>query len=160
MRCYCELDSRQRLTVRASQLWYETPSRMVGPERERLLHEAVEARKKAIAPFSRYEVGAAILTPQGKIYRGCNIENSTYGLTICAERVALFSALAAGEREFSVLTVVAPSGNPATPCGACRQVLWEHCGDITVIVATVDGAAAEHRLSALLPHPFEFRGPA
>lgn len=129
-------------------------------DRAELIREATEARKNSISPFSKYAVGAAIRTRSGKVYRGCNVENSTYGLTICAERVALFTALAVGEREFSSIAVVAPSEAPATPCGACRQVLWEHCDDILVIVASVHGASAEHRLSHLLPNPFEFEGPA
>lgn len=129
-------------------------------DRAELIREATEARKNSISPFSKYAVGAALRTRGGKIYRGCNIENSTYGLTICAERVALFTALSAGERDFTSIAVVAPSEAPATPCGACRQVLWEHCGEILVLVASVHGASAEHRLSQLLPNPFEFEGPA
>ena len=132
---------------------------MPDSSRTRLLSEATEAKKNAVAPFSRYSVGAAVQTSEGRIYRGCNIENSSYGLTMCAERVALFAALAAGERNFDAIAVAASSDTVPVPCGACRQVLWEHCGDIPVIVARPDGSAREHRLSALLPNPFEFRGP-
>lgn len=131
---------------------------MTRADRATLIREATEARKNSIAPFSKYPVGAALQTEDGKIYRGCNVENCTFGLTICAERVALFTALAAGERRFTSIAVVAPSDAPATPCGACRQVLWEHCGDLQVIVASVNGTSAEHRLSDLLPNPFQFGG--
>jgi cytidine deaminase len=124
-----------------------------------LVQEADAARRHSIAPFSKYPVGAALQTSDSKIFRGCNIENSSYGLTMCAERVALFNALASGERRFAAIAVVAPSHTPPVPCGACRQVLWEHCGDIDVVVATPGGETRRHRLSTLLPHPFEFRGP-
>lgn len=127
-------------------------------QRSELLEEAGLAKKNAFAPFSNYAVGSAVLTKGGRVYRGCNIENSSYGLTMCAERVALFSAVAAGEREFSAIAVAASSNTLPVPCGACRQVIWEHCGDIPVLIARPDGKSTEHRLSALLPNPFQFRG--
>lgn len=124
--------------------------------REALVAEALRARQYAVAGFSGFRVGAALLARDGTITRGCNIENCTYGLTVCAERVALFTALASGSREFTAVAVVTQSPEPSSPCGACRQVLWEFCGDILVVLATVDGAARETTLSTLFPDPFEF----
>ncbi|HEX9491922.1 MAG TPA: cytidine deaminase, partial [Thermoanaerobaculia bacterium] len=89
-----------------------------------LVDEAKAARENAVAPFSKFKVGAALRTKSGKIYRGCNVENCTYGLTVCAERVALLTALAAGEREFNAIAVVTQSEEPGTPCGPCRQLMW------------------------------------
>ena len=123
---------------------------------EALIAEARAAREHAIAPYSGFRVGAAIETRSGRIIQGCNIENASYGLTVCAERVALLSALAAGEREFARIAVVSQSETPATPCGPCRQLLWEYCGEIPVILASVSGEERRFRLSELLPHPFSF----
>ena len=100
---------------------------------EELIARAVEARENACAAYSHFKVGAALLASNGKVYTGCNIENSTYGLTVCAERVALWKALSEGERQFTQIAVVTSSEPPASPCGACRQLLWEYCGDIEVI---------------------------
>jgi len=121
-----------------------------------LIDEARTARENAVAPFSKFKVGAALRTKAGKIYRGCNVENCTYGLTVCAERVALLSALAAGEREFDSIVVVTQSDVPGTPCGPCRQLMWEYCGDIDVTLANLDGRRVEYKLSTLFPHPFLF----
>jgi cytidine deaminase len=115
------------------------------------------ARERAIAPYSAFRVGAALRTADGTVVAGCNIENASYGLTMCAERVALFKALSEGHREFTALVVVADTATPTAPCGACRQLLWEYCGDIPVALATLDGIAAEHRLRDLLPQPFDGR---
>ncbi|MFQ5662945.1 MAG: cytidine deaminase [Terriglobia bacterium] len=123
--------------------------------RNRLLNRARRARTKAFAPFSRFRVGAAVETARGRIYTGGNIESATYGLTICAERVAIFQAVAAGERRFKRLAVVADTGRLTSPCGACRQIIWEFCGDIEVVLANLKGKAAVHRMSALLPRPFD-----
>src|ERR1700747_796532 len=95
-----------------------------------LIDEAKAARENAVAPFSKFKVGAALRTKSGKIYRGCNVENCTYGLTVAAERVELRSAPAAGEREFTAISVVTQSDEPGPPCGPCRQLMWEYCGDI------------------------------
>ena len=122
-----------------------------------LISEAKKARENAVAPFSKYKVGAALVTKAGKVYRGCNVENSTYGLTVCAERVALLTALAAGDREFTAIAVVTQSDEPGTPCGPCRQLMWEYCGDIDVTVANLAGKRIEYKLSTLFPHPFSFR---
>jgi cytidine deaminase len=121
-----------------------------------LVEEAKAARENAVAPFSKFKVGAALRTKKGKIYRGCNVENCTYGLTVCAERVALLTALAAGEREFAAIAVVTQSEEPGTPCGPCRQLMWEYCGDIDVTLANLVGQKIEYKLSTLFPHPFAF----
>ncbi len=121
-----------------------------------LVEEATKARLNAVAPFSRFQVGAALETADGKVFRGCNVENCTYGLTVCAERVALLTALAAGERKFRAIAVVTQSEEPSTPCGPCRQLMWEYCGDIDVTLANLVGQTIEYKLSQLFPHPFSF----
>ena len=121
-----------------------------------LIDEATRARNNAVAPFSKFKVGAALQTKAGKVYRGCNVENCSYGLTVCAERVALLSALAAGERDFTAIAVVTQSEEPSTPCGPCRQLMWEYCGDIDVTLANLSGQKVEYKLSTLFPHPFAF----
>jgi cytidine deaminase len=121
-----------------------------------LIREATLARENAVAPFSKYKVGAALLTADGKVYRGCNVENCTFGLTVCAERVALLSALAAGERSFTAIAVVTQSDEPGTPCGPCRQLMWEYCGDIDITLANLGDKRVKYKLSTLFPHPFNF----
>ena len=121
-----------------------------------LIEEATKARLNAVAPFSKFQVGAALETTDGKVFRGCNVENCTYGLTVCAERVALLSALAAGERNFRAIAVVTQSEEPSTPCGPCRQLMWEYCGDIEITLANLAGQRVEYKLSQLFPHPFAF----
>ena len=121
-----------------------------------LIEEATQARLNAVAPFSKFQVGAALETADGKVYRGCNVENCTYALTVCAERVALLTALAAGERKFRAIAVVTQSEEPSTPCGPCRQLMWEYCGDIDVTLANLAGQRIEYKLSQLFPHPFSF----
>src|SRR5439155_16453893 len=119
-----------------------------------LVDEAKAARENAVAPFSKFKVGAALQTRAGKIFHGCNVENCTYGLTVCADRVALLSALAAGEREFTAIAVVTQSEEPSTPCGPCRQLMWEYCGDIDVTLANLAGQRVEYKLPPLVPYPF------
>src|SRR5580658_5233282 len=121
----------------------------------KLIEIARAAREHAHAPFSNFRVGAAVRTKSGKIYSGCNVENASYGLTICAERVAIFKALSEGEREFSAVAVVTDADNLTPPCGACRQIIWEFCGDAEVILGNLKGKTESHRMSALLPHPFD-----
>ena len=121
---------------------------------DRLVAAARVARERALAPYSGFKVGAALLTKGGLIYSGCNVENASYGLTMCAERVALFKALSEGERDFAMIAVVADTEAPTPPCGPCRQLLWEYCGDIPVIMANLTRVAAEHWMRELLPMPF------
>src|SRR5438128_9691042 len=97
-----------------------------------LIARAIEARERAIATYSGFKVGAALRTKDGKVYEGCNIENASYGLTVCAERVALLKALSEGEREFETMAVVTDADTLTPSCGSCRQLMWEYCGDIDV----------------------------
>ena len=121
-----------------------------------LIEAAEEARQRAHAPYSGYGVGAALRAADGTIYRGANVEISSYGLTECAERVALFAARAAGVDAFEAMAVVGPGhrGRPTPPCGACRQVIWDLAGDIAVFTATPDGHVQVWKASELLPEPF------
>jgi cytidine deaminase len=121
----------------------------------KLIAAALSARENAFAPFSNFKVGAALETSDGRIYSGCNVENATYGLTVCAERVALWKAISEGERKFARIAVASGSDSPATPCGACRQLLWEFCGDIEVILTNPQGFCETHRMSSLFPCPFD-----
>lgn len=120
-----------------------------------LLDAARLAREQAYAPYSRFAVGAALRTKSGRIFTGCNVENLSFGLTICAERSAVFSAVAAGERDFTALAVVADSRQPITPCGACRQVLAEFAPALPVCSANLQGAVFESSIAELLPRPKE-----
>ena len=122
---------------------------------EELIARATEARENACAGYSHYKVGAALVAASGKIYTGCNVENSTYGLTVCAERVALWKALSEGERKFTQMAVVTSSEPPASPCGACRQLLWEYCGDVEIILANLQGFRKAVALAEIFPHPFD-----
>jgi len=124
---------------------------------EGLLTAARAAREFAQAPYSKFKVGAALETVDGQIITGCNIENATYGLTLCAERVALVKALSEGHTVFTRIAVVADTAAPTPPCGPCRQLLWEYCGDIDIILGNLSASAGRHRLSTLLPMPFDRR---
>src|SRR5713101_2272221 len=128
-----------------------------GGARQRLLEAARAARQHAHAAFSNFRVGAALETADGQIVTGCNVENATYGLTICAERVAVFKAISEGHRSFTRVAVVADTAEPTPPCGACRQILWEFGGDLEVILANLEGEKARYQLKDLLPHPFDAR---
>lgn len=125
-----------------------------------LIQAATEARERAYAPYSGFKVGAALLGESGRIYKGCNVENASYGLTSCAERNAIFAAVQDGERRFVAAAVVTETNKPTPPCGACRQVLLEFAGageldrDMDIALATLDGAQRLTRLSALLPDSF------
>jgi cytidine deaminase len=116
---------------------------------------AREARESAHAPFSGFKVGAALRTRAGEIVTGCNVENASYGLTLCAERVAVFKAVSEGMRRFEAIAVVVDSPRPAAPCGPCRQILWEFCGDIWVRMENLRGRGFTRRMSQLLPMPFD-----
>lgn len=122
-----------------------------------LVAAARDARERAVAPYSNFKVGAALVTTAGRVYGGCNVENASYGLTVCAERVALLKALSEGEREFAMIAVVADTASPTPPCGPCRQLLWEYCGDIPVVLANLIGINARHQMRDLLPLPFDGR---
>jgi cytidine deaminase len=120
-----------------------------------LIAAARTARGRARAPFSRFLVGAALETAEGVVVTGCNVESASYGLTICAERVALVKALSEGHTRFARLAIVADTVQPTPPCGACRQLLWEYCGDIEVWLGNLHAIAGHHRLGSLLPLPFD-----
>ena len=118
---------------------------------------AADARLHAHAPFSKFKVGAALLTRSGEIVTGCNIENASYGLTLCAERVAVFKAVSEGLREFEAIAVVADSPRLTAPCGPCRQILWEFCGNIAVRLQDLRGRSRTLAVAELLPLPFDRR---
>lgn len=127
--------------------------------KQRLIAAAMKARLRAVAPYSKFRVGAALRGKSGKIYSGANVESASYGLTCCAERIALFKALTEGEKKFSAMAVVAAMGNGAMPCGACRQLLAEYASDAKIYVADSrrPGAIREFRVEELLPGAFELR---
>ncbi len=121
------------------------------PDDKKLIAQAIEARRQAYAPYSKFAVGAALLASDGRIFHGTNVENLSFGLTICAERVALGSAIAAGCRDFSRIAIVADTREPVSPCGACRQVLAEFAPDLRVVLSTLSGPQVEFGLDELLP---------
>jgi cytidine deaminase len=119
-----------------------------------LIAAAVAARENAHAPFSKFKVGAAVEDSTGNIHTGCNIENATYGLTLCAERVAIFKAISEGAKGFTRVAVTADTDVLTPPCGACRQILWEFCGDIEIVLVNLNGKSETLRLGELFPRPF------
>lgn len=122
-----------------------------------LIEAAKNARLQSIAPFSKFLVGAAVRTAGGKVYIGCNIESASYGLTVCAERVAIWKALSEGEREFTELAVVADTGTLTPPCGTCRQIIWEFCKHATIVLANLNGQTEIVSIKDLLPRAFDAR---
>ena len=120
-----------------------------------LVEAAAKTRANAHAPFSKFKVGAAIEDSTGRIHTGCNVENASYGLTLCAERVAVFKAISEGARQFRRVAVVADTGTLTPPCGACRQILWEFCGDVELLMSNLQGKTETMRLKDLLPRPFD-----
>jgi cytidine deaminase len=120
-----------------------------------LIESALSARGKAHAVFSGFKVGAALEDESGRIYTGCNVENATYGLTICAERVAVFKAISEGARKFKRIAVAADTETLTPPCGACRQILWEFCGDVELLLTNLQGKTESIRLQTLFPRPFD-----
>jgi cytidine deaminase len=122
-----------------------------------LVTAARKARRHARADYSGFKVGAALETADGTIVTGCNIENATYGLTLCAERVAMFKALSEGHKKFRRIVVVADTNAPTAPCGPCRQILWEFGGDLEVILANMRRETGRYQMSDLLPLPFDSR---
>ena len=124
---------------------------------DRLRQAALEARGHAHAPFSGFRVGAALLDKSGRIITGCNVENATYGLTVCAERVAIFKAISEGCTKFKAIAVAADSETLTPPCGACRQIIWEFCGDIPVYMVNLQGKRKKIQMRDLFPSPFDSR---
>ena len=120
-----------------------------------LIEAAIAVRENAHATFSNFKVGAAVQDEAGRIHTGCNVENATYGLTICAERVAIFKAISEGARRFTRVAVVADTETLTPPCGACRQILWEFCGDIEIVLANLAGKTETLRLGTLFPRAFD-----
>jgi len=122
-----------------------------------LIEAATEARLQSVAPFSNFLVGAAVRTAAGKVYVGCNIESASYGLTVCAERVAIWKALSEGERDFTELAVVADTETLTPPCGTCRQIIWEFCKHATIVLANLRGETEIVSIKELLPRAFDAR---
>jgi cytidine deaminase len=119
-----------------------------------LINKAVEAKATALPPYSNFHVGAALLTEDNKIYLGCNVENSSYSLTICAERTAIFKAISEGERKFKAIAIASDSPDYITPCGACRQIIFDHCGEIDIICSNGEKEYKVFKTSELLPYAF------
>src|SRR5262245_54304896 len=153
--------SRQRsgCAASSSRSWRRSlaGSEKRGPSAADLVAAARRAREHAHAAFSHFKVGAALETADGVVVTGCNVENATYGLTICAERVAMFKALSEGHRAFTRIAVVADTDAPTPPCGACRQILWEFGGDLEIVLANLQREMGAYRLEDLLPLPFDAR---
>ena len=124
-------------------------------EYDALISAAKLAREHAHAKYSNFKVGAALRTSAGKIFGGCNVENATYGLTVCAERVAIFKAISEGERRFDAIAVVTDTDVLTPPCGACRQLIWEFCGDVPGILCNLQGKTETIAMSTLFPKPFD-----
>jgi cytidine deaminase len=116
---------------------------------------ALKVRENAHAPFSKFKVGAAIEDVEGRIFTGCNVENATYGLTLCAERVAVFKAISEGARKFRRVAVAADTDVLTPPCGACRQILWEFCGDVEITLVNLHGKTEKFQMKDLFPRPFD-----
>ena len=122
---------------------------------EALIAAAKQSRENAHAAYSNFRVGAALRAASGRVFGGCNVENATYGLTVCAERVAIFKAISEGERGFDAIAVVADTDSLTPPCGACRQLIWEFCGDVPVVLANLKGRIEVVAMHDLLPKPFD-----
>jgi cytidine deaminase len=124
---------------------------------QELIETAKTARLRSIAPFSNFLVGAAVKTDAGKVYTGCNVESASYGLTVCAERVAIWKALSEGERQFTELAIVADTSSLTPPCGTCRQIIWEFCKNATIVLANLRGETQTVSIKELLPRAFDAR---
>jgi cytidine deaminase len=124
---------------------------------QQLVETAKAARLRSIAPFSNFLVGAAVKTEDGKVYTGCNVESASYGLTVCAERVAIWKALSEGERQFTELAIVADTSSLTPPCGTCRQIIWEFCKNATIVLANLAGESQTVSIKELLPRAFDAR---
>lgn len=119
-----------------------------------LINNAIKAREHSYSPYSKFKVGAALKAKNGKVFTGCNIENSSYGLSICAEREAVFKAISSGEKDLDTIVVVTDSNKLITPCGACRQVIWEFSKNLTIVVVNLKGKKKKFKIKELLAHPF------
>lgn len=122
-----------------------------------LLAAATDARVRSVAPFSNFMVGAALRTKEGKVFTGCNVESASYGLTVCAERVAIWKALSEGERDFTDLVIVADTESLTPPCGTCRQIIWEFAKHARIVLANLQGQSEERSIKELLPSAFDAR---
>ncbi|MCR4418448.1 MAG: cytidine deaminase [Ignavibacteria bacterium] len=123
-------------------------------DRDKLIEKAIEAKNFSYSPYSKFRVGAALLTNNNEIITGCNVENASYGLTICAERTAIFKAYSEGKRRFKAIAISSDDKNFCPPCGACRQIIWELCGDIDVILIDGNRNTKTFKASDFLPFPF------
>jgi cytidine deaminase len=124
---------------------------------QELIKRATDARLQSIAPFSNFLVGAAVRTAEGKVYIGCNVESASYGLTVCAERVAIWKALSEGERHFTELAIVADTDTLTPPCGTCRQIIWEFAKNATIVLGNLKGETEVVSIGELLPRAFDAR---
>ena len=120
-----------------------------------LIEAATDVRTRAHAPYSKFRVGAAVETEDGEIYTGCNVESASYGLTVCAERVAIWKGISEGVTKFGRIAVVVDTEELTPPCGVCRQIIWEFCGDVPVILSNLDGKSETIQMSELLPRAFD-----
>lgn len=120
-----------------------------------VVEAALQARQYACAPYSGFQVGAALEDDSGRVWTGCNVENASYGLSVCAERVALLKALSEGARRFRRIAIATGARSLTPPCGACRQLLWEYCGDLEIVLVSTQGTSETLSLRALLPRPFD-----
>lgn len=120
-----------------------------------LIASATEVREMAYAPYSKFRVGAAVETEEGEIYTGCNVESASYGLTVCAERVAIWKGISEGEKKFARIAVVVDTEDLTPPCGVCRQIIWEFCGDVPVVLSNLHGKTETIQMSELLPRAFD-----
>ena len=124
-------------------------------EKKELIEAAITARERAFAPYSNFQVGAAVEAEGGQIYIGCNVESASYGLTVCAERVAIWKGISCGEKAFTSIAVVVDTEELTPPCGVCRQIIWEFCGDVPVILSNLHGKTETIQMSELLPRAFD-----
>ncbi len=120
-----------------------------------LVESAKRVREMAFAPYSKFKVGSAVVTKSGKIFSGCNVESASFGLTVCAERVAIWKAVSEGETDFTAIAVVADTENLTPPCGVCRQIIWEFCGDVPITLANLRGKEETISSKELLPRAFD-----
>jgi cytidine deaminase len=124
-------------------------------KKQKLIDAATTARERAYAPYSSFQVGAAVESENGDIYIGCNVESASYGLTVCAERVAIWKGISCGETRFTQIAVVVDTEDLTPPCGVCRQIIWEFCGDVPVILSNLHGKTETIQMSELLPRAFD-----